>query len=87
MELHNTSGQMGYAAQPAQHNMYNMLDEDDATKDSAGAITVASIAAAATTGSTLGNTYAASNMHPGVGMFDCWSQGIQPCKWKGNGHQ
>jgi hypothetical protein len=24
-----------------------------------------------------------------VGMFDCWLQGIQPCKWKGkeNGHQ
>jgi hypothetical protein len=22
-----------------------------------------------------------------VGMFDCWSQDIQPCKWKGNGHQ
>jgi hypothetical protein len=23
----------------------------------------------------------------GVGMFDCWLQGIQPCEWKGNGHQ
>jgi hypothetical protein len=22
-----------------------------------------------------------------VGMFDCGLQGIQPCKWKGNGHQ
>ncbi len=22
-----------------------------------------------------------------VGMFDCCLQGIQPCKWKGNGHQ
>ena len=22
-----------------------------------------------------------------VGMCDCWLQGIQPCKWKGNGHQ
>jgi hypothetical protein len=23
----------------------------------------------------------------GVGMCDCWLQGIQPSKWKGNGHQ
>jgi hypothetical protein len=22
-----------------------------------------------------------------VGMFDCCLQGIQPCEWKGNGHQ
>jgi hypothetical protein len=22
-----------------------------------------------------------------VRMFDCWLQGIQPCKWKGSGHQ
>ncbi len=22
-----------------------------------------------------------------VGMCDCWLQGIQPCKWKGNGHK
>jgi hypothetical protein len=22
-----------------------------------------------------------------VGMFDCCLKGIQPCKWKGNGHQ
>jgi hypothetical protein len=50
MELCNTSKQMGYAAQPAQHNMYNVLDNNDATKDSAGAIMVAIIAAAATTG-------------------------------------
>jgi hypothetical protein len=24
---------------------------------------------------------------PAVGMCDCWLQGIQPCEWKGNGHQ
>jgi hypothetical protein len=24
---------------------------------------------------------------PVVGMFGCWLQGIQPCKWKGNRHQ
>jgi hypothetical protein len=68
MELHNTSGQMGYMAQPAQHNMYNVLDEDDASKDSAGATTVATIMAAATTGSTLRNTYAVSNTHPGLSL-------------------
>jgi hypothetical protein len=64
MEHCNTSGQMGYAAQPAQHNMYNVLDNNDATKDS----TVATIAAAATTGSTFGNTYAASNTHPDLSL-------------------
>ena len=68
MEICNTSGQMGYAAQSAQHSMYNVLDDDDATKDSAGAIMVATIAAAATTGSTLGNTYAASNTHSGLSL-------------------
>jgi hypothetical protein len=68
MELRNTSGQMGYAAMPAQLNMYNVLDDDDATKDSTGAITVATIAAAATTGSTLGNTYAVSNTHPDLSL-------------------
>jgi hypothetical protein len=68
MELRNTSGQMGYVAQPAKQNMYNMLDNNDATKDRAGAITVATIAAAATMGSTLGNTYAVSNMHPGLSL-------------------
>jgi hypothetical protein len=62
MELCNTSGQMGYGAQPAQHK------HNDATKDSAGAITVATIMAFATTGSTLGNTYATSNTHPGLSL-------------------
>jgi hypothetical protein len=68
MELCNTSSQMGYVAQPAQHNMYNVLDNDDATKDSAGAIRVATIAATATMESTLGNTYAARNTHPGLSL-------------------
>jgi hypothetical protein len=68
MEICNTSGQMGYAAQPAQHNMYNVLDDDDATKDSAKAIMVATITAAAMTGSTLGSTYAASNTHSGLSL-------------------
>jgi hypothetical protein len=45
MELCHTSSQMGYVVQPAQHNMYNVLDKDDATKDSAGAIMVATLAA------------------------------------------
>jgi hypothetical protein len=60
MELRNTSSQMGYVAMPAQHNMYNVLDDDDPT--------VATIAATARTGSTLGNTYAASNMHPDLSL-------------------
>ncbi len=68
MELRNTSGQMGYAAQPTQHNMYTVLDDDDTTKDSAKAITVATIAAAAMTGSTLSNTYAASNTRSGLSL-------------------
>jgi hypothetical protein len=46
--------------------MYNVLDDNYATKYIAGAIAVATIAAAATTESILSNTYAASNTHPGL---------------------
>jgi hypothetical protein len=36
MELCNRGSQMGYVTMPAQHNMYNVLDDNDVTKDSAG---------------------------------------------------
>jgi hypothetical protein len=50
--LCNTAGQQGYI-QPAQ-NMYNVLNTNDSSND---AMTVTHTAAAATTRSTLGNTY------------------------------
>jgi hypothetical protein len=66
MELCNTSGQMGYAAQLAQHNRYNVLDFDNNTLDNSKGSIIGTITAATTTSSTIGNTYDASAVHPGL---------------------
>jgi hypothetical protein len=50
--LRNTAGQLGYV-QPA-HNMYNVLGRDNLSNNGT---TITQTAAAATTGSTLGNIY------------------------------
>ncbi len=50
--LRNTTGQLGYVQ--LAHNMYNVLETDDLSNN---VTTMTHMVAAATTGSTLGNTY------------------------------
>jgi hypothetical protein len=50
--LRNMTGQLGYVQ--LAHYMYNMLEMDNSSND---AMTITQMVAAATTGSTLGNTY------------------------------
>jgi hypothetical protein len=58
ISLWNTAGQLGYVAN---QNKFNILNNDAINMDTDdGARTVTKIAVAATTGSMLGNTYAAT---------------------------
>jgi hypothetical protein len=58
------------------NNMYHVFEGDVNDDDSATDNTVATIAAAATTGSTLGTGTAASSIHPG--LIEAINQSILP---------
>jgi hypothetical protein len=74
MELQNTAAGLGYTVPT--NNMYHVFEGDVDDYDSATDNTVATIAAAATTGSTLGTGTAASNIHPG--LIEAINQSIAP---------
>jgi hypothetical protein len=74
IELCNMSSSLGYTA-PA-NTMYHMLENDDNKNDSTMDIMVATIAAAATTRSMLGNGMASSSIH--LGLLAGINQSIAP---------
>jgi hypothetical protein len=80
MELQNTSSTLGYTAPT--HNMYNMLRNGDNDDDSVTDITVATIAGAATTGSTMRQGMAAESIHPSNQQEYC--PRLQPSRPKPN---
>jgi hypothetical protein len=74
MELRNMAAGLGYTIPT--NNMHHVFEGDVDDNDSAMDNTVMSIAAAATTGSTLGTGTAASSIHPG--LIEAINQSIAP---------
>jgi hypothetical protein len=74
MELGNAAAGLRYTVPT--NNMYHVIEGDIDDNDSATDNTVAMIAAAATTGSTLGTGTAASTIHPG--FIEAINQSIVP---------
>ncbi len=74
MELRNTAAGLGYTVPT--NNMYHVFEGDVNDSNSAMDNTVAMIAAAATTGSTLGTGTAASNIH--LSFIETINQSIAP---------
>jgi hypothetical protein len=68
-----TTGQQDYVANQHNHNMCNVLEDDALVTDDDGSITMITqqTAANVTTGSTLGNTYAAltANLSPSLNEY------------------